>query len=122
MHSNRKGGPEGVIDAVEKLAPDGCTDIEVVLSHADVDRLKRLVLPGDGALDLDRKMLAVLTRSDQPELFAMLQRLYAAMVVDGSSSEAVSRTELPITKATAMVSPRARPRPRKMPPITAERV
>jgi uncharacterized protein (TIGR02687 family) len=48
-----------------------------------VDRLKRLVLPGDGALDLDRKMLAVLTRSDQPELFAMLQRLYAAMVVDG---------------------------------------
>ncbi len=50
-----------------------------------VDRLKRLVLPGDGALDLDRKMLAVLTRSDQPELFAMLQRLYAAMVVDGVS-------------------------------------
>jgi uncharacterized protein (TIGR02687 family) len=48
-----------------------------------VDRLKRLVLPGDGALDLDRKMLAVLTRSDQPELFAMLQRLYAAQVVDG---------------------------------------
>jgi hypothetical protein len=47
-----------------------------------VDRLRRLVLPGDGALDLDRKMLAVLTRSDQPELFAMLQRLYAAMVVD----------------------------------------
>jgi hypothetical protein len=32
-----------------------------------VDRLKRLVLPGDGALDLDRKMLAVLTRSDQPD-------------------------------------------------------
>ena len=48
-----------------------------------VDRLKRLVLPGDSALDLDRKMLAVLTRADQPELFAMLQRLYAALVVDG---------------------------------------
>jgi uncharacterized protein (TIGR02687 family) len=48
-----------------------------------VDRLKRLVLPGDGALDLDRKMLAVLTRADQPELFAMLQRLYGAVVVDG---------------------------------------
>ncbi|HXK27031.1 MAG TPA: BREX-1 system phosphatase PglZ type A [Candidatus Binatia bacterium] len=47
-----------------------------------VDRLKRLVLPGDGALDLDRKMLAVLTRADQPELFAMLQRLYAASVVN----------------------------------------
>ena len=48
-----------------------------------VDRLKRLVLPGDNAQDLDRKMLAVLTRADQPELFAVLQRIYAAVVVDG---------------------------------------
>lgn len=48
-----------------------------------VDRLKRLVLPADTAVDLDRKMLAVLTRADQPELFAMLQRLYGAMVSDG---------------------------------------
>ncbi|MBV5322307.1 MAG: BREX-1 system phosphatase PglZ type A [Ilumatobacteraceae bacterium] len=48
-----------------------------------VDRLKRLVLPGDNAPDLDRKMLAVLTRADQPELFAILQRLYASVVVDG---------------------------------------
>ena len=48
-----------------------------------VERLKRMVLPGDGAQDLDRKMLAVLTRADQPELFAMLQRLYGAVVVDG---------------------------------------
>ena len=48
-----------------------------------VDRLKRLVLPGDDAQDLDRKMLAVLTRADQPELFALLQRLYGAMVVEG---------------------------------------
>lgn len=48
-----------------------------------VDRLKRLVLPGDNAQDLDRKMLTALTRADQPELFAVLQRLYAAVVVDG---------------------------------------
>ena len=48
-----------------------------------VDRLKRVVLPHDSALDLDRKMLAVLTRADQPEPFAILQRLYGAMVVDG---------------------------------------
>ncbi len=48
-----------------------------------VDRLKRLVLPGDNAQDLDRKILAVLTRADQPELFAILQRLYGAMVMDG---------------------------------------
>ncbi len=50
-----------------------------------VDRLKRLVLPGDSAPDLDRKMLAVLTRADQPELFAMLQRLYAGLVADGNA-------------------------------------
>lgn len=48
-----------------------------------VERLKRMVLPGDGAQDLDRKMLAVLTRADQPELFAILQRLYGAVVVYG---------------------------------------
>ena len=48
-----------------------------------VDRLKRLVLPGDNAQDLDRKILAVLTRADQPELFAILQPLYGAMVMDG---------------------------------------
>ena len=50
-----------------------------------VDRLKKLVLPGDSASDLDYKMLAVLTRADQPELFAMLQRLYGAMVADDSA-------------------------------------
>lgn len=48
-----------------------------------VDRLKRLVLPGDSAPDLDRKMLAVITRADLPELFAILQRIYGACVVDG---------------------------------------
>ncbi|HNV58949.1 MAG TPA: BREX-1 system phosphatase PglZ type A [Rhodoferax sp.] len=47
-----------------------------------LDRLKRLVLPGDGAEDLDHKMLAVLTRADQPEVFAILHRLYGAMVID----------------------------------------
>ena len=34
VRANRRGGPEGVIDAVEQLAPDGFTDIEKVLSHA----------------------------------------------------------------------------------------
>jgi uncharacterized protein (TIGR02687 family) len=54
-----------------------------------VDRLKKLVLPGDGALDLDYKMLAVLTRADQPELFSMLQRLYGAMVQDETTDLSV---------------------------------
>lgn len=48
-----------------------------------VERLKRLVVASDNAGDLDRKMLAVLTRADQPELFSILQRLFATLVVDG---------------------------------------
>jgi 2-polyprenyl-6-methoxyphenol hydroxylase-like FAD-dependent oxidoreductase len=33
VRMNRKGGPEGVIDAVEALAPDGFAKIDDVLSH-----------------------------------------------------------------------------------------
>ena len=50
-----------------------------------VDRLKRLVLPTDSAEDLDRKMLAVITRADLPELFAILQRVYGAFVTNESA-------------------------------------
>ena len=32
---NRKGGPEGVIDAVEERAPDGFKNIDDVLSHEE---------------------------------------------------------------------------------------
>jgi 2-polyprenyl-6-methoxyphenol hydroxylase-like FAD-dependent oxidoreductase len=41
VRMNRKGGPEGVIDAVEALAPDGFTDIEAVLPYADRHRIVR---------------------------------------------------------------------------------
>jgi 5-methylphenazine-1-carboxylate 1-monooxygenase len=34
VHNNRRGGPEGVIDEVERRAPDGFSDIDKVLSHA----------------------------------------------------------------------------------------
>ena len=34
VRNNRRGGPEGVIDEVERRAPDGFSDIEDVLSHA----------------------------------------------------------------------------------------
>lgn len=37
--SNRSGGPEGVIDAVEALEPDGFDDIEAVLPHAERERI-----------------------------------------------------------------------------------
>uniref|UniRef100_UPI004047AD8B BREX-1 system phosphatase PglZ type A n=1 Tax=Mariniflexile sp. TaxID=1979402 RepID=UPI004047AD8B len=50
-----------------------------------VDRLKRLVSPTDSAEDLDRKMLAVITRADLPELFAILQRVYGAFVTNASA-------------------------------------
>jgi 5-methylphenazine-1-carboxylate 1-monooxygenase len=33
VRMNRKGGPEGVIDVVEALAPDGFTNVDHVLSH-----------------------------------------------------------------------------------------
>jgi uncharacterized protein (TIGR02687 family) len=48
-----------------------------------VDRLKRLISSEDSADDIDRKMIAVLTRADLPELFSILQRIYGAYVVDG---------------------------------------
>jgi 2-polyprenyl-6-methoxyphenol hydroxylase-like FAD-dependent oxidoreductase len=35
VRSNRSGGPEGVIDAVEQRAPDGFDDIEKVLGYED---------------------------------------------------------------------------------------
>jgi 2-polyprenyl-6-methoxyphenol hydroxylase-like FAD-dependent oxidoreductase len=41
VRSNRKGGPEGVIDAVEALAPDGFTDIEAVLPRAAREAIVR---------------------------------------------------------------------------------
>jgi 2-polyprenyl-6-methoxyphenol hydroxylase-like FAD-dependent oxidoreductase len=41
VRSNRRGGPEGVIDAVEELAPDGFDDIERVLPFAEREAIVR---------------------------------------------------------------------------------
>ncbi|MBK1646579.1 TIGR02687 family protein [Thiocapsa imhoffii] len=41
-----------------------------------LDRLKKLVGPSDDALDIDRKIIAVLTKADQPELFNVLISLF----------------------------------------------
>ncbi len=46
------------------------------------DRLKRLVLATDSAADLDRKMMAVLLRAEQPDLPGMLLKLFFAMNTD----------------------------------------
>lgn len=54
-------------------------------SKERVEKLKRLVVPTDAAEDLDRKMLAVLARADQPELSAILLRLFSALVVNNEA-------------------------------------
>jgi 5-methylphenazine-1-carboxylate 1-monooxygenase len=41
VRSNRRGGPEGVIDAVEQIAPDGFTDIDQVLSYSQREAIVR---------------------------------------------------------------------------------
>lgn len=50
-----------------------------------VERLKRWVSPTDTADDLDRKMIAILVRADQPEWSAILLRLFAGLVPDGTA-------------------------------------
>ena len=44
-----------------------------------VERLKKWVSPQDMEADLDLKMLAVITRAEQPDAFAILTRVYVAM-------------------------------------------
>jgi uncharacterized protein (TIGR02687 family) len=51
-----------------------------------VERLKRLVLPHDTAVDVDRKMIAVLVKAEPADLSAILLRLYAGLLADGVAS------------------------------------
>jgi 5-methylphenazine-1-carboxylate 1-monooxygenase len=39
--SNRKGGPERVIDVLEERAPDGFTDVDAVASYAEREAIVR---------------------------------------------------------------------------------
>lgn len=48
-------------------------------SRDRLERLKRLISPDDGALDLDRKIIAVLAKADQPAVFNLLIALFDAM-------------------------------------------
>lgn len=50
------------------------------------ERLKRWVSSADDAETLDRKMLGVLARADQPDLFSILLRLFGSLVVDGEAN------------------------------------
>ena len=48
-----------------------------------LEKLKRLTAAQDDETAMDRKMLAVITRADQCEPFAILYRLMSAMIADG---------------------------------------
>lgn len=43
-----------------------------------ISKLKSFLTPDDNAADLDRKMLAVITKADQPELFNIIRTLFHA--------------------------------------------
>jgi uncharacterized protein (TIGR02687 family) len=48
-------------------------------SRERLERLKKLVSPTDSELDIDRKVIAVLAKADQPEFFNVLVSLYDAI-------------------------------------------
>ena len=59
-----------------------------------LQKLKALVAPDDIAADLDRKMIAVVAKADQPELFIILRTLYhayteSAVAIDLDAAPAV---------------------------------
>ena len=55
-------------------------------SRERLERLRKLVSPTDGQLDIDRKLIAVLAKADQPEFFNILISLFDA-IPDGNLDE-----------------------------------
>src|SRR5215510_1415094 len=49
-----------------------------------LQKLKSLVDKNDGAADLDRKMIAVVAKADQPELFNLVRTIFHAWIEAGS--------------------------------------
>jgi uncharacterized protein (TIGR02687 family) len=49
-----------------------------------LQKIKNLVAPDDAAADLDRKMIAVVAKADQPELFNLVRTIYHAWIEAGS--------------------------------------
>lgn len=54
-------------------------------SRERVERLKRQVRSEDSSADLDRKMLAVLSKAEQPDPFSIFVKTFAGLVSDGSA-------------------------------------
>ena len=49
-----------------------------------LQKVKNLVVPDDAAADLDRKMIAVIAKADQPELFNLVRTIFHAWIEAGS--------------------------------------
>ena len=52
-----------------------------------LQKVKALVAPDDDAADLDRKMIAVVVKADQPELFTLVRTIFHAWVEAGSETD-----------------------------------
>lgn len=65
--------------AQQSLRPHLAARARFLASRDRLERLKKLVSPGDTALDLDRKLMAVLVRADPPEFFNVLIALCDAI-------------------------------------------
>ena len=53
-----------------------------------IQKIKGLVAPDDTAPDLDRKMMAVIAKADQPEMFNLVRTIFHAWVEVGSGRQA----------------------------------
>jgi uncharacterized protein (TIGR02687 family) len=49
-----------------------------------IQKIKNLIAPDDAASDLDRKMIAVIAKADQPELFNLVRTIFHAWIEAGS--------------------------------------
>ena len=67
----------------QALRPHLAERAKFLASRERLERLKKLVSPTDTELDIDRKMLAVLVKADQPEFFNLLISLFDA-IPDGN--------------------------------------
>lgn len=56
-----------------------------------VERLRRWVQPGDQAADLDRKMLAVLARSDTPDASGIFLKVFQSLANEGADLTLMSK-------------------------------
>ena len=59
-----------------------------------LQRIKALVAPDDDAANLDRKMIAVVVKADQPELFTLVRTIFHAWIEAGSEIDLDDPTDV----------------------------